>query len=108
MLRPAVPGVRRQCLSGSLSIKAQPGPGAIAQTNPTKPFGVRVDPIAGNAELLGKFLGIDQADVRRRGSQHLSEAFCDGANLVDIEYQETSTPRGEQHYLARDPGREKG
>jgi len=105
--RLAVPGVRRQCLSVSLGIKAQPGPGAITQTHPTKPFGVRVYPIACNTELLGKFLRIDQADFRRRGQQHLSgEVFCDSIDLVDIEYQETSTACGEQHHLARDPGRE--
>ena len=99
-------GVRCQCLSGSLSVEAQPGPGAITQTHPTKSFGVRVDPIAGNTELLGKFLRIDQADLRRRWRQHLSEVFCDRFDLVDIEDQETSTPCGEEHDLARDPGRE--
>ena len=104
--RLAVPGVRRQCLLGSLGIEAQPGPGAITQTHPTKPFGIRVYPIARNTELLGKFLRINQADVRRRGRQHLSEAFCDRIDLVDIEYQETSTACGEQHHLARDTGRE--
>jgi hypothetical protein len=104
--RLAVPGVRRQCLSGSLSIKAQPGPGAITQTHSTKPVGVRVDPIAGNTELLGKCLSIDQADVRRRRRQHLSQAFCDRVDLIDIEYQETSTACGEQHDLARDTRRE--
>jgi len=61
------PGVRCQCLAGYLSVEAQPGPWAITQTHPTKPFGVGVDPVAGNTELLGKLLGIDQADVRRRG-----------------------------------------
>ena len=106
MRRLAIPGVNCQCLSGSLSLEAQPGPGAITQTHPTKPFGVRVDPITGNTELPGKFLGIDQADVRRRGRQHLSEVFCDGVDLVDVEYQQTSTACGEQRYLARDPGRE--
>ena len=82
------------------------GPGGHHPDAPTKAFGVRVDPITGNTELLGKFLSIDQAHVRRRGRQHLSEVFCDGVDLVDIEHQETSTACGEQHNLARDPGRE--
>jgi hypothetical protein len=104
--RLAAAGVPCQCLPGSLSIEAQSGPGAITETHPTKPRGVRVDPIAGNTELLRKFLRIDQADVRWRWRHHLSEVFCDCVDLVDIEDQETSTACGEQHDLARDPRRE--
>lgn len=93
--RLAARGVRCQGLSSSLSVEAQPGPGAITQTHPTKSFSVRVDPVAGNTELLGKFLRVDQADVRRRGRQHLCEVFRDRVDLVDIEDQEASTACGE-------------
>jgi hypothetical protein len=104
--RQDAPTARCKCLPGSVGIEAQACPRAVPEAHAAQPIRVRVHPITGNPELLGKFLGIDQADVRRRGRQHLSEVFCDGVDLVDIEHQETSTACGEQHYLARDPGRE--
>ena len=97
----AVPA-RRQCLSCELDVEAQPRPWTITQPNASQALGVRVDPIASDAELLGQLPSIDQSNLRTRVRNKLGNVLAHSFDLLDVERHEAPASRREQFDLPRD------
>jgi len=90
-----------QCLASLLEVEAQPRPRSIPQTHASQPFGIRVDPVAGDAELLGQAPSIDQANARTCGRHELSDVLGYRLDLLGVQRLEAPATRRKEFDLPR-------
>ena len=92
----------RQRLACPLDIKAQPSSGPVPQPHASQPLGIGVDPVAGDAELLGQAPSVDKAYLRTCRGHELSYVLCYGLDLLDVRSPDPPTARRKEFDLPRD------
>jgi len=90
-----------QCFACLLDVEAEPRLWSIPKAHASQPFGIRVDPVAGDAELLGQASSIDQANVRTCGRHELSDVLSHRLDLLGVQRLEAPTTRSKEFDLPR-------
>ena len=89
MRRLSVLPADRQRLACLLDVEAQPRPRSIPQADASQTISIAVDPVAGDAKLLGKLTSIYQPNLRTSGRNELSDVLCYGLDFLDVQRSET-------------------